>query len=240
VNRVCRPVALCNAHSVRATRLIYVENDPALLGVMSTLLANLTTLEVLLATTDPLEALASEVIEDADVALIDLALGRDTLTGMDLGMALRHRNPHIGIVIHSQHPMGTISRQVPEAQQMGWSFLAKTGTLKPQELGEILRSTAAGMSHRHLLTSDEDVNHDLNVTLRALTPRQRTIMGLASLGMSAPEIGEHLSISSDSARKDLSKAYRTLVPPDQAGTDVRTKAVLAYLALIDTGEEDPL
>lgn len=225
---------------MRATRLVYVENDPALLGVMSTLLANLTTLEVLVATTDPLEALASEVIEDADVALIDLALGRDTLTGMDLGMALRHRNPHIGIVIHSQHPMGTISRQVPEAQQMGWSFLAKTGTLKPQQLSEILRSTAAGMSHRHLLSGDEHVDRESNVTLRALTPRQRTIMGLASLGMSAPEIGEHIGISADSARKDLSRAYRTLVPPDQAGTDVRTKAVIAYLGLIDTGEEHPL
>jgi len=233
VNPVRSRVALCDAPGVRATRLIYVENDPALLGVMSTLLAQLPTIEVLLATTDPLEALASEHVEEADVALIDLALGRDTLTGMDLGMALRHRNPQIGIVIHSQHPMGTISRQVPQEQQMGWSFLAKTGTLKPQELSEILRSTATGISHRHLLTDDEDVHHESNVTLRALTPRQRTIMGLASLGMSAPEIGEHLGISADSARKDLSKAYRTLVPPDQTGTDVRTKAVLAYLALVD-------
>ncbi len=226
-------MALCDARSVRATRLIYVENDPALLGVMSTLLSQLSLVEVLLATTDPLEALASEHVEDADVALIDLALGRDALTGMDLGMALRHRNPYIGIVIHSQHPMSTISRQVPQAQQMGWSFLAKTGTLKPQELSEILRSTAAGTSHRHLLADDHDVKDESSVTLRALTPRQRTIMGLASLGMSAPEIGEHLAISSDSVRKDLSKAYRSLVPPDVAGTDVRTKAVLAYLALVD-------
>lgn len=239
MNRVHWPVSVCNAQHVRATRLIYVENDPALLGVMSTLLANLPAIEVLLAVTDPLEALASDCVEDADVALIDLALGRDTLTGMDLGMALRHRNPELGIVIHSQHPMGTISRQVPKAEQMGWSFLAKTGTLKPQALSEILRSTAAGRSHRQLLADDEEVKDESSVTLRALTPRQRTIMGLASLGMSAPEIGEHLDISSDSVRKDLSKAYRTLVPPDEAGTDVRTKAVLAYLSLVGSADRNP-
>lgn len=57
--------------------------------------------------------LGSEYVEQADVALLDLALGRDTLTGMDLGMAMRNPNPNIGIVIHSQHPMKNVSKQVP-------------------------------------------------------------------------------------------------------------------------------
>ena len=75
---------------MRPTRLIYVENDPALLGVMSTLLGQLPTIEVLLATTDPLEALGSEHVENADVALIDLAHGRDAPTGrrLDAGCAV--------------------------------------------------------------------------------------------------------------------------------------------------------
>jgi len=186
----------------------------------------------LLATTDPLEVLASDCVERADVALLDLALGRDTLTGMDLGMALRNRNPNIGIVIHSQHPMKNVSRQVPEAQRMGWSYLAKSGTLKPSELTEILRSTARGMSHEHMREDDIVDGSSDDAMLAELTPRQRVIMGLASLGMSAPEIAAQIDLSPDSVRKDLSKAYRKLVPGEGSGSDVRTRAVLAYLRLI--------
>lgn len=217
---------------MRPSRLIYVENDPALLGVMSTMLQSQSMLELLLATTDPLEVLASDCVERADVALLDLALGRDTLTGMDLGMALRNRNPNIGIVIHSQHPMKNVSRQVPEAQRMGWSYLAKSGTLKPSELTEILRSTARGISHEHMREDDIVDGSSDDAMLAKLTPRQRVIMGLASLGMSAPEIAAQIDLSPDSVRKDLSKAYQKLVPGEGSGSDVRTRAVLAYLRLI--------
>lgn len=220
---------------MRPTRLMYVENDPALLGVMSTVLRSQPMLDLIFASSDPLEVLGSEYVEQADVALLDLALGRDTLTGMDLGMALRNRNPNIGIVIHSQHPMKNVSKQVPEAQRMGWSYLAKSGTLKPEELAEILRSTALGMSHDRM-RSDDTEDLAASVLLMNLTPRQRVIMGLATLGMSAPEIGEHMDLSPESVRKDLSKAYQTLVPEGGAGSDVRTKAVLAYLRLIDDAE----
>jgi DNA-binding NarL/FixJ family response regulator len=220
---------------MRPTRLIYVENDPALLGVMSTILRSQPMLDLILASSDPLEVLGSEYVEQADVALLDLALGRDTLTGMDLGMALRNRNPHIGIVIHSQHPMNNVSKQVPEAQRMGWSYLAKSGTLKPDELTDLLRSTAVGMSHDRM-HSDDTEDDDESVLLMKLTPRQRVIMGLASLGMSAPEIGDHIDLSPESVRKDLSKAYQTLVPDGGAGSDVRTKAVMSYLRLIDADE----
>jgi len=193
-------------------------------------------LDLILASSDPLEVLGSDCIERADVALLDLALGRDTLTGMDLGMALRNRNPNIGIVIHSQHPMKNVSKQVPENQRMGWSYLAKSGTLKPEELTDILRSTARGMSHDGMRSDDTDLD-DGSALLADLTARQRVIMGLASLGMSAPEIGEHIDLSSESVRKDLSKAYQRLVPDAGTGSDVRTKAVLAYLRLIDDVEQ---
>jgi len=217
---------------MRPTRLIYVENDPALLGVMSTILRTQPMLDLILASSDPLEVLGSECVERADVALLDLALGRDTLTGMDLGMALRNRNPNIGIVIHSQYPMNNVSKQVPEAQRMGWSYLAKSGTLKPGELTDLLRSTALGASHDRMRLDDTQ-DDDGSELLMKLTPQQRVIMGLASLGMSAPEIGGYVDLSPDSVRKHLSRAYLTLVPDGGVGSDVRTKAVVSYLRLVD-------
>jgi len=139
---------------MRATRLIYVENDPSLLGVMSTILGGQPEIEIILATEDPLEALGSDAVSSADVALLDLALGSDTITGVDLALALRNRNPNIGIVIHSQHPLNSLAENIPAAERMGWSFLAKSGTLKTEELVSLLKSTACGMSHLRLTPED--------------------------------------------------------------------------------------
>ncbi len=225
---------------MRPTRLMYVENDPALLGVMSTVLKAQASIEVVLATTDPLEALGSDLVNATDVALIDLALGSDTLTGVDLAMALRHRNPHMGIVIHSQHPLRALSRQVPASEQMGWSFLAKSGTLKPGDLVDILTSTAAGMSHLYLGKEDDVTAQSDDVDLGSLTAPQRIVMSLASVGLTAPEIADQMNLSAESVRQHLSKAYKTLVPEPGLGSDMRTKAVLAYVALIQNADVDAL
>ena len=225
---------------MRPTRVIYVENDPALLGVMSMVLGGQPAIEVLLATVDPIEALGSEAVVSADVALIDLALGSDTLTGIDLGMALRKRNPHIGIVIHSQYPLRSLVTNIPTGEQMGWSFLAKSGTLKAEELVNILTSTASGMSHVHLAPSDDQVGDSGEVDLGSLTSPQRVVMSLASIGLTAPEIADHMNLSADSVRQHLSKAYKALVPEPSVGSDIRTKAVLAYVALVQRADEDVL
>jgi CheY-like chemotaxis protein len=77
---------------VRPTRVIYVENDPALRGIMATLLDARDDLDVIGVHADATEALAGSV-ESGDVALLDLALGSDAMNGVDLGLAMRQRNP---------------------------------------------------------------------------------------------------------------------------------------------------
>jgi DNA-binding NarL/FixJ family response regulator len=73
--------------------------------------------------------------------------------------------------------------------------------------------------------------------LEELTPRQRAVIALASTGLSAPDIAQRLALTQDSVRKDLSKAYRVLVPGDEGG-DLRTRAVLAYLRIMRDQEWD--
>lgn len=222
---------------MRATRLIYVENDPSLLGVMSTILGGQPEIEIILATEDPLEALGSDTVNSADVALLDLALGSDTLTGVDLALALRNRNPNIGIVIHSQHPLKSLAENIPATEQMGWSFQAKSGTLKTEELVSLLKSTACGMSHLRLTPEDGSGEYRNDVNLQSLTSGQRVAMSLASIGLTAPEIADQMNISAESVRQHLSKAYKTLVPEPGLGSDMRTKAVLAYVALVESLSE---
>lgn len=208
---------------MRPTRVIYVENDPALLGILTRLLARRTDIEILLATESPSEALAFPGVVDADVALIDLALGTDQMNGVDLGLALRRVNPDLGIVIHSQHRLDHVTQRVPRGELMGWSTVRKSGDMAVDELVATLRDTARGMSTRVTTTTPGRSRLD------DLTPRQRTVMGMAAAGLRSTEIARRMDASHESIRKELSKAYRVLVPDASPEEDMRTLAILAYL-----------
>jgi DNA-binding NarL/FixJ family response regulator len=78
-----------------------VENDPVLRSMMTTLLEGLPGIEVVASVSGSAEALGVE--QPLDVALLDWALGPDSLNGVELGRALRQRHDDIGVVILSQH-----------------------------------------------------------------------------------------------------------------------------------------
>ena len=54
----------------------------------------------------------------------------------------------------------------------------------------------------------------------------------AAAGVASPEIARRLNISHDAVRQDLSAVYRILIPDATSSDDRRTRAVLAYLAII--------
>lgn len=220
---------------MRPTRVIYVENDPALRGIVSRFLAQRPELEVILTASNGSEVLDSSVVADADVALVDLALGMDQMNGIDLGIALRERNPNIGIVIHSQHTVDHLARRVPEATRIGWSFLPKSGDMDIDDLVSVLRVTARGIAIGNMHEQVEDNNES---PLDLLSPRQRAVMALAASGMSAPQVAKRLGVSHDSVRHDLSRAYKHLVPEAEPGDDLRTRAILTYLQAVRDSEWD--
>lgn len=211
---------------MRATRVIYVENDPALRGIMSSLLDASPDIDLILSTGIAHEALDQRIVEQADVALLDLALGTAQINGIDLGLAMRELNDNIGIVIHSQYRLDTVARTVPKAALIGWSTLPKSGDMKVADLVHVLRETAKGLTSTSIQVA-------VPSPLERMTTRQRAVMGLASAGVKAPEIARRLTISHDAVRQDLSAAYRVLIPDaDPDSDDMRTSAVLTYLALI--------
>lgn len=214
-------------HRVRDTRLIYVENDPALRAIFARGLARVDGIELVLETGSPSLALESPALGTADAALLDLALGPGEMNGIDLGLAMREQNPDIGIIVYSQFSLLNLSRRVPARQSMGWTFIPKSGDMEMAELASIIRMTARGVSQD---LAGADGAPDSGV-LDSLSPRQRAVMALAASGLTAPEIAKRLGATHDLVRKDLSRAYRLLVPESDGG-DLRTKAVLAYLALM--------
>jgi DNA-binding NarL/FixJ family response regulator len=213
---------------MRATRVIYVENDPALRGIMTSMLSSSPDLEVMWSAGSPSEALALAPTAPADVALLDLALGTNEMNGIDLGLALRQLNPDLGIVIHSQYPLDVTIERVPVDARMGWSTVQKSGQMDLAELVAVLKSTAKGLSRRE--PDDVSGAHDA-AGLRGLSERQRSIMALSAVGYSPQQVADRLGLSYDVVRQDLVRAYKVLVPDDSAGDDRRTLAVLSYSRL---------
>lgn len=213
---------------MRPTRFIYVENDPTLRRFIEREFQSLQSVEILLSTDSPSEALQSEALARADAALLDLALGASEINGIDLGLAMRERNPDIGIVVYSQYSLRNLARRVPQRQMMGWSFIPKSGDLDVEQLASVIRATAQGMSHDLAGADDHEPGAD---ALEKFTARQRAVMALAASGLTAVEISQRLGVSHDAVRKDLSRVYGLLVPEGEGG-DLRTKAVLTYLSLV--------
>ena len=217
---------------MRPTRLIYVENDPALRGILARLLDKHPDIELLLHTDTPGAALHRGLVEAADVALLDLALGNDEMNGIDLGLAMRRLNDNIGIVIYSQYRLDTVARSVPQEALFGWSALPKSGEMPIEEIVDVVRGTARGRSF------GIEGNTETESPLQVLTMRQRAVMGMTASGIKVTEIARRLAVTPETVRQDLSKSYRVLVPEAGDEIDLRTKAILVYHDLIRDDDAD--
>lgn len=217
---------------VRPTRVIYVENDPTLRAMMIRALEPFSEIRIVYSAGSSAEVLASESTSVADVALLDLALGARSLTGVELGLALRKINENIGIVIYSQHLIPDYVRSMQEHLSQAWSFVEKTSDVDFDGLVQILKETASGKSITKSTGMRRRNNDD---PASRMTERQHEIMALASQGLDAPAIAGRLGVAPITVRKNLSRVYEILVPNPSPGTDLRTSAVLRYMSEVRFG-----
>lgn len=214
--------------TVRETRVIYVENDPALRKILSKLLAQEDGIEVAASVGTATEALQLTNLKQIDAALIDYSLGQDSLNGLELGMALRAFNEHLGILIYSQFDIENISKRIPASQNHGWGFATKSGNADISELAANLIAVANGKNLTIASPNKSDVVPDNRVgRYSRLSERQRATMALAARGLNPKAIGEQLGISYDLARQELSRSYKILVP------DMRDEQVLSITAILE-------
>ena len=230
--RICSPVTLLGMDT---TRVIYVENDSALRQFLQESLAQEAGLELIGIYSEGISALNRVIAKKADVALIDFGLDTDGLNGIELGIALREINEYIGVVIHSQFNVRKMVNRVPPAMRNGWSFFEKSGEMSGSDYAKILKETAIGKGNWEEFfpagTESEDVGLNL---YHELTSRQRSIISLLAQGISVQEISVRLDLTYAYVRKELSRAYGTLLPDAKDGDDLKTLAILKYLQLVKT------
>ncbi|MEY4367476.1 MAG: hypothetical protein RLZ28_891 [Actinomycetota bacterium] len=217
---------------MRKLKVIYVENDSALRAMLSSMLDAVEQVNLLGSFATTGEALKAPEVQIADVALVDFALERDGLNGVELGIALRSLNLNIGIAIYSQHEVEPLVTRVPREMRPGWSFFEKSAFMSVEDYVDILNETARGKGNwqdfEHAY-SDNRAN-SLSLLL-SLSGRQRAVMDLASAGKSSMEIAKTLDMTYAYVRKELSRIYAVLVPEATAAVDQKTAAVLRYLEI---------
>ena len=218
---------------MRPTRLLYIENDPALRKILGGILSSSNDLNLLGDFGRSDEVLERTLVRKADVALIDFALDQNGLNGVELGIALRNINEYIGIVIYSQFTVRPMVNRVPKDMRSGWSFFEKSATMELHDYVDILKFTAAGKGNwEEVLRKDSDGKESEASIFFSLSPRQRSIMSLTTQGKSAQDIASQLDLSYSYVRKELSRAYAVLLPNAVASDDLKTRAVLKYMELM--------
>ena len=233
---------LDHAPGAATLRLLYVEDDPALRSLLAQRLEEHEAVAGVVVAADPAEAVAAVEGGGIDAALLDLALGDWQLNGFELGLALRTHAKLLPIVMFSQHPAARIEDVLPVEERHHWSYVRKHGQIDIGELVATVQWTRLGVPQFEAEAEAEaeaagagEVNAAASV-LQRLSPRQREIMALAATGLDARAIADQVHLTHVSVRRELSRAYKILVPAAGAGTDLRTAAVLEYLrASGDTG-----
>ena len=218
---------------MRATRLLYVENDSALRRILGEMLSQSNDLDLIGSFANSDEALNRTLVRKADVALIDFALDQNGLNGIELGIALRNINEYIGVVIYSQYSVSQMVSRVPKAMRSGWSFFDKSAEMGLKDYVDIIKLTSSGKGNWDSVSLEEVENSEVKSSIYfQLTPRQRSIMSLSVQSKSPQDIAEQLGLSYSYVRKELSRAYAVLVPNATATDDLKTAAVLKYVELM--------
>ena len=218
---------------MRPTRLLYVENDPALRRILGEILGRSPELELIGSLSGSDEAMNRELVKRADVALIDFSLDQNGLNGIELGIALRNINEYIGICIYSQFSVQQMINRVPISMREAWSFFDKSSDMQLSDYLKIIKNTALGNGNwEEVLKQKNDAKETESSIFFTLTPRQRSILTLSTQGNSPQEIAKQLGISYSYVRKELSRAYSILLPNADQSSDLKTAAVLKYMELL--------
>jgi len=209
-------------------RVLYVEDDPALMGLVSDRLRAAPSLDLVFAGGSFASALQFAQKEDFDAALLDMNLGQGVGSGLELATALRVINSNCGLVIFSQHASEKLVQRLPIDQRYSFSVLQKRAPLDFELLVTTLVRTAQGYSsHDQSLAEEQEADISLLSNLRL---RDHEIMRMLTSGKSTDHIARELSLSPVTIRQDLSRIYETLIPQRTAGTNLRTLAISKYLA----------
>lgn len=205
---------------MKRVRLILVENDPFTRATLGDALA-LHGFDVRARAATAAEALDAQRAHDPQVALVDLDLGIGA-SGVDVAVALRARNPNIGIIFLTTYKdprlLDTKLPDLPEgAIYLNKLEMGSTTNLVTQISLAVLKP----LSRRALPWMRSGV-------LRGMSETQIEIMKDIADGKSTSEIARLRGVSEQAIDKSINRISRHLDIPKTTDSNLRVQIVRAY------------
>ena len=221
----------------RKTRVIYVENDVALLSLVSERLRDSPVLDLIFEGQGFVSTLEFAQKNAFDVALIEMVLGNDPQAGLELAFALRELNPNCGLVVFSALASKKLVSSLPIEQKMGFSFIQKSNPVDFDWIETTLVSTSQGYSSiDEALVEESELDDPLFAEMRVkLSVRDHQIMRMLVDGKNTECISRTLFLSQVTVRQEMSRIYTVLVPNRTVDGHVRTQAMNEYSRILGGG-----
>lgn len=154
---------------------------------------------------------------DPDIVLMDVHLGAEQLTGLQLARRISASHPHLAIVFLSNYPQISAKQHALPDQSAYVSKAAIGENL--DSLLSVLHSAHRGETPRAAEISE----------LSTLSEAQLEVLKLAAMGLNNNAIAERRGTKVRTVEEILHKIYGALHLPDSPDTNPRVTAVRKYI-----------
>jgi DNA-binding NarL/FixJ family response regulator len=166
-----------------------------------------------------------------DVAVVDVRLPPTfTDEGLQAAIAAREQVPGLPVLVLSQHVEQLYARELLSDRTGGVGYLLKDRVSHVSQFVDAVKRVAAGGT-----ALDPEVVGQLlarrsaEEPLKALTPREREVLGLMAEGRSNNAIASRLFVTDKAVGKHINNIFAKLGLPPSDDDNRRVLAVVAYL-----------
>ncbi|WP_426511464.1 LuxR C-terminal-related transcriptional regulator [Dactylosporangium sp. McL0621] len=165
-----------------------------------------------------------------DVAVVDVRLPPTfTDEGLRAAIAARAEVPGLPVLVLSQHVEQLYARELLSDRRGGVGYLLKDRVATVGEFVDAVRRVAAGGTAMDPEVVSQLLARNAGAPTRALTPREREVLGLMAEGRSNAAIAGRLFVTEKAIGKHINNIFGKLALPPSEDDNRRVLAVLAYL-----------
>jgi DNA-binding NarL/FixJ family response regulator len=215
-------------------RAIVVEDDDFTRLMITTALKS-QGLEIVLATPSPTEALEQSLALKADLAILDLQLGKGP-TGIDLAVALRRLQPKIGILmLTSFEDPRLLNPNLPKLP-FGGVYLTKKSVGEIEILNNAIDQA---LDHKKWSGTWAPVPQPIS-SVAKLTDTQLETLRLMAQGLSNAEISKRRFVTEKSVETSIARLAKAMGLTNDPGQNQRVHMAKVYFRAlgVDAGDAD--
>ncbi|MGI5243699.1 LuxR C-terminal-related transcriptional regulator [Dactylosporangium sp. CA-139066] len=165
-----------------------------------------------------------------DVAVVDVRLPPTfTDEGLRAAIAARAEAPGLPVLVLSQHVEQLYARELLSDSGGGVGYLLKDRVSTVGEFVDAVRRVAGGGTAMDPEVVSQLLARNAGTPTRALTPREREVLGLMAEGRSNAAIAGRMFVTEKAVGKHINNIFAKLGLPPSEDDNRRVLAVLAYL-----------